>query len=97
MRRLQEGERRLLRDHAVKLEGLGQLLRALSHQGVLARGFALVRDSAGKPLHRATRTAPGMSVEIEFQDGRRGATITGEKPTPKAGKKPADGTQGQLF
>ena len=98
MRRLQEGERRLLRDHSVRLDGLGQLLRALSHQGVLARGFALVRDSAGKPLHRASGTVPGQAVEIEFQDGRRGATITGEKPASgKAAQKPAGDTQGRLF
>jgi exodeoxyribonuclease VII large subunit len=98
IRRLGEAEHRLLRDHRVKLESLGQLLRALSHQGVLARGFALVRDGAGKPLHRAAETAPGMVVEIEFQDGRRGATIAGEKPAPgKAAQKPAGDTQGRLF
>ena len=98
IRRLLDAERRLLRDHAVKLEGLGQLLRALSHQGVLARGFALVRDGAGKPLHRAVGTAPGMAVEIEFQDGRRGATMNGDKPASgKAAQKPAGDTQGRLF
>ncbi len=101
IRRLQEGEHRLLRDRYVKLDGLGQLLRALSHQGVLARGFALVRDSAGRPLHRAGDTAPGMAVEIEFQDGRRGATIAGTKPAPAAAgrvaQKPSSDTQGRLF
>lgn len=100
-RRLQESERRLLREHKVKLDGLGQMLRALSHQGVLARGFALVRDATGKPLHRAGDTAPGMAVEIEFHDGRRGATITGNKPAPssagKASQKPAVDAQGRLF
>jgi len=94
MRRLQEGERRLLRDHSVRLDGLGQLLRALSHQGVLARGFALVRDSAGKPLHRASGTVPGQAVEIEFQDGRRGAIMAGSKAAPP---KPASDAQGRLF
>lgn len=100
LRRLQDGERRLLRDKAVRLQGQGQLLRALSHQGVLARGFTLLRDAAGRPVRRSADTAPGMAVEIEFQDGRRNATLNGEKPAPsgsgKAAKPPGDG-QGRLF
>src|SRR5262249_7400121 len=35
------------------LERWGQLLAAFSYHGVLARGFALVRDAQDKPLHTA--------------------------------------------
>lgn len=94
LRRLQDGERRLLRDKTVRLQGQGQLLRALSHQGVLARGFTLLRDAAGRPVRRAADTTPGMAVEIEFQDGRRNATITGSKASLQ---KPASDAQGRLF
>lgn len=100
-RRLHEGERRLLRDQKVRLDALGQLLGALSHQGVLARGFALVRDANGRPVARAGDAVPGMAVEIEFQDGRRSAAMTGTKPLPdtigRQTQKSAGETQGRLF
>ena len=51
----------------------GQLLAAFSYRGVLQRGFALVRDRAGRPLRAAAAVAPGMPIEIEFSDGRVGA------------------------
>src|SRR6202012_6106810 len=37
----------------------GQLLGALSYRGVLARGFALVRDEQGLAVHAATSIGPG--------------------------------------
>ena len=43
-----------LRDRrAQRLLSAGQLLTAYSYRGVLARGFALVRDSEGRPLRSA--------------------------------------------
>jgi exodeoxyribonuclease VII large subunit len=45
-------------------------LAALSHRGVLARGFALVRDVDGKPLRLAAQVSPGLPLDIEFADGR---------------------------
>src|SRR5690606_6703926 len=38
----------------------GELLKAFSYRGVLARGFALVRDAQGRPLRTAASAAPGM-------------------------------------
>ncbi len=95
-RRLQEGERRRLGEHRVRLDAMGQMLRALSHQGVLARGFVLLRDGKGRPVRRAADTIPGMAVEIEFHDGRRNAVIAGAKPAAAPIKGKAD-PQGQLF
>ena len=55
-----------------------QLLEAYSYRGVLARGFALVRDGEGHPLRAAAAVAAGMRLDIEFADGRVGATADGE-------------------
>ena len=50
-------------------ERCGQLLTALSHRGVLARGFALVRDLEGHPLRQAAQVSAGMRLDVEFSDG----------------------------
>jgi exodeoxyribonuclease VII large subunit len=56
----------------------GQLLSALSYRSVLARGFALVRDGVGHPVHSAASVRPGARLDVEFADGRIGATADGE-------------------
>ena len=66
-----------------------QLLKAFSYQGVLARGFALVRDGEGHPLRTAAAVAGGMRLEIEFSDGRVGATADGDGAPPPAKPKAA--------
>ncbi len=43
----------LLQRFDARVENSGKLLSALSYRGVLARGFALVRDEAGHPVHSA--------------------------------------------
>jgi exodeoxyribonuclease VII large subunit len=88
-----------------RVRGAEQLLKAFSYQGVLTRGFALVRDSEGHPLRSAAAVTDRMRLDIEFSDGRIGATADGEsapkpKPTPKAASKPdggGPGGQGSLF
>ncbi|MSO66464.1 MAG: exodeoxyribonuclease VII large subunit, partial [Pseudolabrys sp.] len=60
-----------------------QLLKAFSYQGVLARGFALVRDGGGHPLRSAAAVTSRMRMEIEFSDGRVGAVADGEGAPPK--------------
>jgi len=84
-----------------RLDRASGLLEALSYHGVLARGFALVRDGHGVPLRSATATSPGLALDIEFADGRVGATVNGgaapaagtAKPKPRSGSK----DQGSLF
>ena len=102
---------RARRAHAISTQRLsarvahsGQLLSALSYRGVLARGFALVRDDAGHPLHAAASVGPGARMSIEFSDGRVGARVDGASsadrsaepitPRPKRGGGPG---QGNLF
>ncbi len=67
----------------------GQLLAALSYRSVLARGFALVRDEAGAPLHAAHAIAPGQSLSLEFADGRVGVTAHGPADGSPPAAKPA--------
>ena len=50
-----------------------QLLAAFSYRGVLARGFALVRDRTGRPLRAAASVSVGMPMDVEFSDGHVGA------------------------
>lgn len=52
------------------LEGTGQLLRSLSYQSALARGYALVRDVDGRMVRRAAGLQPGADISIEFADAR---------------------------
>ena len=68
--------------HRDRIAGLGQTLAALSYQGVLQRGFALVRDAEGRALRQASAVPAGAAIEIEFADGRVGAVAdaTGEGP-----------------
>jgi exodeoxyribonuclease VII large subunit len=62
----------------------GKLLSALSYRSVLARGFALVRDETGHPLHSADSVGPAARLEIEFADGRVAATADADRPEPTA-------------
>jgi exodeoxyribonuclease VII large subunit len=57
---------------------------------VLARGFALVRDEAGHPLHAADAIGPGARLEIEFADGRVGATADADRPAAAPPQTPAE-------
>jgi len=52
-----------------RLEARSSMLAALSYQGVLARGFAVVRDGNGQMVRGATHVAAGGALSIEFHDG----------------------------
>ena len=67
-----------------RLERAEQLLTAISYRGVLARGFALVRDAVGHPLHAAAGITSGKRLDIEFADGRVGAVAGDARMTPQA-------------
>jgi len=85
-----------------RLRSAGQLLTAYSYKGVLSRGFALVRDGEGHPLRSSGVVAPGAWLDIEFADGRIGATADGAQPMAKGkvrsrGGGEGPGGQGSLF
>ncbi|MEA2994183.1 MAG: exodeoxyribonuclease large subunit [Alphaproteobacteria bacterium] len=84
-----------------RVRGAGQLLAAFSYRGVLARGFALVRDGDGHPLRSAAAVGTGSRLDIEFSDGHVGAVADGSsgaavpaKPRIRKGGGPG---QGSLF
>jgi exodeoxyribonuclease VII large subunit len=82
--RLAERARRALLTALQRLDARvahsGQLLSALSYRGVLARGFALVRDEHGHAVHAAAAIGPSAHLAIEFADGRVGATADSDRP-----------------
>jgi len=67
------------------VESFGRLLESFSYHGVLARGFAVVRDDAGKPVTAVAGLKAGQAVALEFRDGSKGARIEGAPPGTKQG------------
>jgi exodeoxyribonuclease VII large subunit len=80
-----------------RMAGLQRVLTALGYQGVLARGFALVRDAAGVPLRSASAIAANDPLDIEFADGRVPAIATGAAASRRRRGTPDKGGQGSLF
>jgi exodeoxyribonuclease VII large subunit len=82
--RLAERARRalltVLQRHQARITHSGQLLAALSYRSVLTRGFALVRDEQGHPVHAAAAIGPGAHLSLEFADGRVGAIADTDRP-----------------
>jgi exodeoxyribonuclease VII large subunit len=88
--RLAQGIARLTERRRDRLGALTGLLGSLSYRAVLARGFALVRDTAGDPVRGAAAAIGAGRVTLEFSDGtvtartESGAPDTGGEgaPTP---------------
>jgi exodeoxyribonuclease VII large subunit len=80
---------RSLRDAARRLSASANLLGSLSYEGVLARGFALVRDEADRLVPSAARARTEIALEIQFRDGRvptlvaRGGPAKPTRPDPR--------------
>lgn len=97
---------RKLENHEKRLERAGKLLDAYSYQGVLDRGYALVRDDKGKVIRSKSKLKSGQKVDLVFADGEAGAVIdpaAGPKTSSSSKKakpvpaKPGEKNQGQLF
>jgi len=67
--RLRRGILNALSRHRRHLDGCAKLLTTLSYQGVLRRGFALVRDAQGRSVRTVRQVAPGGRLDIELSDG----------------------------
>ena len=93
--RAKRAQRVRLAQKAQKLEGLSQLLKIVSHESVLERGFALVRGQDGTVRRRAAQIAGGEALTLTFGDGDAPAQAGEAKPRP-AKKKPGR-DQGSLF
>lgn len=104
--RLAEMSGRLLRAGRTHQERLNrhfraeaQLLESLGYRRVLARGYAVVHAADGGVISRAGAIVAGDALQIEFTDGRVGATASGGMaPLPVTRKRPREvGGQGSLF
>jgi exodeoxyribonuclease VII large subunit len=84
--RARRAVRQCIAMRASRAERGGELLAAFSYRGVLARGFALVRDGGGQPLRSAAAVSAGTPLEIEFSDGRIAARA---ESGPKVERAPA--------
>lgn len=85
-----------LREARLHLSSLGARLEGSSYQGVLARGFALVRTADGHPVTQAAEVPAGARLDITLQDGTLHATADGgpppPTPRPKRSPKPEQGS-----
>jgi exodeoxyribonuclease VII large subunit len=87
-----------LREARLHLSGLGARLEGASYQGVLARGFALIRTEDGHAITRAAEVAPGTRLAVTLQDGSFDATADGAAPAgPLPRKRPTKPEQGSLL
>lgn len=57
---------RILSDKNVQLAGFGRMLQSLSHQGVLARGYALIHDKTGQLIRNSNALTENQDIIIEF-------------------------------
>lgn len=92
-----------------RLSRASGMLGALSYHSVLARGFAVIKNTDGGIVRTAAQLKTGSDVSLIMQDGERAARITGRqaasgKSDPAAPKakqsaaRPSDsGAQGSLF
>ncbi|OPH82210.1 exodeoxyribonuclease VII large subunit [Nitrobacter vulgaris] len=103
----------LLQQHETRMTHSAKLLAAVSYRGVLARGFVLVRDDAGRALRSAAAVGSGARLTLEFADGqvnatsdvnRTAATSSSPGSSPKSQPRPASSRratkpadQGNLF
>jgi exodeoxyribonuclease VII large subunit len=106
--RLQQSMLNGVARHRRHLDVCAKLLGSLSYRQVLQRGFALVRDEAGRSVRSATQLATGQGLDIELADGHVGAEVTKASDAPRqtrsqpapARSKPGggrNGNQGSLF
>ncbi|MDX1580307.1 MAG: exodeoxyribonuclease VII large subunit [Alphaproteobacteria bacterium] len=94
-RRLKPQIDRRLDEACQRLSAASRLLDSLSYQGVLARGYAVVRAQGGQPVTASAGLAAGQGLELEFHDGRTQVEVLGsggktpkswDTPSPKAEK-----------
>jgi exodeoxyribonuclease VII large subunit len=96
--RLMAGISANLTERRAALNQSGKLLVSLSYRSVLARGYAVIKDSDGNLVHERAGLSPGDAVAVEFADGAVGATIAGSPPIKKKPRPQSDsGSQESLF
>ena len=94
--RLRHAGRAALSERAARIETAARLLESYSYRGVLARGFAVVRDQRERPVTSAAAVKSGAALSLEFHDGRAAARAAG-KPKPRRIARDEDDGQGSLI
>lgn len=81
-----------------QLASAAKLLEALSHQSVLERGFALVRDPDGNVIRSATAASHRPKITLNFSDGSLSATPISSalRPAKTPEKKPVRRSVGRV-
>jgi len=88
------------------LDELCRLMKTLSCESILDRGFALVLNAHGQPVKKAHDITEGTKLTLRFADGKAGVTADGDTVPPAAAvsgavsarrRKKGNGTQGSLF
>lgn len=69
---------RLIEARGQNVAVLAARLEGASYQRTLARGFALVRDAAGRPVMQAAAITPGARLSLSFADGAVGVRAEGD-------------------
>ncbi len=75
-----------------RLEGFDKLVR-----NALERGFAIVRDAAGKEVISAQAVVSGSALTLEFHDGKVAVAADGAGRRKPRGAKPDEPDQGNLL
>ena len=81
-RRATQALGRLVAFQRQRFDGVAKLVESLSYKSVLRRGFALVRDQKGRPVHHAADIKPWSALRLEFADGE----VIVREDSPKQGK-----------
>ncbi len=81
-RRAAQALARLVAFQRQRFDGVAKLADSLSYKSVLRRGFALVRDDKGKPVHYAGDVKQWAALRLEFADGE----VQVREDSPKQGR-----------
>ncbi len=73
---------RLVEFRRQRFENTVKLMESLSYKSALRRGFALVRDDKGQPIHAAANVMQWQPLSIEFSDGE----VTVREDSAKQGR-----------
>jgi len=89
-----------------QFDKLYRLMKTLSYESVLERGFALVLNAEHQPVKQAHNITEGDRLTLRFADGEKAVTADGARTAPAPGsgaapqrksRKAPDTPQGSLF
>lgn len=79
--RVEQAYRARVTNERAHLSGVSKLLVSFSYQGVLERGFALLRDTDGRTIRSVAGVSAGAPVQVELADGCLDADVRGVRPS----------------